>query len=158
MQQIVKDIARKYLEEINKDFEYSKIIIQSVGKEDEELVEFVNDSAIISMCIKYESFTSEVMYALKEKDIAYNKPWQYTRYFMRIFKMDIDQEYDLAHDAWEYYNSIKHENHKSRVESTKFIKKHNIKNSWDALRFSHNAIILLLSKFAGENSINRHKK
>lgn len=147
MDKQVKEIAKKYLDEIDKDLEYSKILVQHTGHSNPDLVTFVNDSTIISICIKYESFTSEVMYAIKEKNIAYNKPWAYTRYFMRIFKMDLDKEYELAHDAWEYYNSLKHENHKSQVEQTKFVKKHGIKNSWDALRFVHQSISKILEKF-----------
>lgn len=146
MDKQIKEIAKKYLEEISRDFEYSKTIIQHTGHGNPDLVQFVNDSAIISICIKYESFTSEAMHAVQEKDIAYNKPWAYTRYFMRIFKLDLDKEYEVAHDAWEYYNSLKHENHKSQVEQTKFVKKHNIKNSWDALKFTHNAIVSILVK------------
>ncbi len=148
MDKHLKALAAKYLEEINRDFEYSKILVQHTGHANPDLVQFVNDSAIISICIKYESFTSEAMLALQEKDIAYNKPWAYTRYFMRVFKMDLDREYETAHDAWEYYNSLKHENHKSQVEQTKFVRKHHIKNSWDALRFVHNAIISILIRFA----------
>lgn len=147
MNQEIKLIAQKYLNEINKDLEYSKILINHTGHNDPELVTFVNDSTIISICIKYESFTSEVMTALREKDIAYNKPWAYTRYFMRILKLDLEKEYELAHDAWEYYNSLKHENHKSQVEQTKFVKKHGVRNSWDALKFVHQAISKILIKF-----------
>lgn len=147
MNQEIKMIAQKYLDEINKDLEYSKILIKHTGHDDPDLVTFVNDSTIISICIKYESFTSEVMKALREKDIAYNKPWAYTRYFMRILRLELDKEYELAHDAWEYYNSLKHENHKSQVEQTKFVKKHGIHNSWDALKFVHHAITDILKKF-----------
>lgn len=141
-----KDIVQEYIKEINSDFEISKQIANAVNR-DKNLIETINNSTIISMCIKYEAFTSDLMSKIRRRQVTYNHPWSYTRAIAKILNVDISRQYKVAHDVWDYYNTLKHVNHATKVEELKIKKEYNINNSWDALRFVHNALIELLNCF-----------
>lgn len=141
-------IVRSYINGIKQDFELSKQIIKHMGTENRDIVEFVNNSTVIAMCIKYETFTTDLLSHIKNRQMSYNHPWANSRVIAKKMNINIDREYKNAHDAWDYYNSLKHVNSHSKLEAQKFTDEHNLQSSWDALKFTYHALIELLEKFA----------
>lgn len=144
----LEDLTEEYIKEINKDKEQADYIISKVGKFDQELVDDIYDSALLRMCIKYESWTADAYQRIiSHENIKYNHPWAYTRMFAHALDLDIHEEYAYAHDLWEIYNALKHVNYKTRLISNKIADKYNLKTAQDRMYAMRDALVSLLSRF-----------
>ncbi|WKX02752.1 hypothetical protein [Candidatus Mycoplasma mahonii] len=78
--------------------------------------------SIINMCISYEAYISDLFDMVFHKNPKYNHPWSNTREIINRFKIDVTNEYKNAHDAWDYYNTLKHINQAMNHEYEKLVK------------------------------------
>ena len=118
-----KDIVKQY--KIAKQIEMKFL-------DNEEIVEDTYNSSIIDMCIRFESFTSDLYEIISGREPRYNHPWANIRMIASKMSIDIKKEYKVAHDMWDYYNTLKHINSKMNIEKLKLVKEYEIKNAKDA--------------------------
>lgn len=144
----LEDLTKEYIKEINKDKEQADYIVSKVGRFDQELVDDIYDSALLRMCIKYESWTADAYQKIvSHENVKYNHPWAYTRMFAHNLDIDIYREYEYAHDLWEIYNALKHVNYKTRLIANKMSEKYNLKTAQDRMNAMRDALTELLSRF-----------
>lgn len=137
-----------YIKEMNHEIAEADYIISKIGKFDQDLVDDIYDSALIKVCIKYEAFTADAYQMLISGDqVSYNHPWSYTRQIAEVLGIDIHKEYEIAHDAWEIYNALKHINFKTKSQALKFTNKYNLRTSRERTIFITDALVNLLYKF-----------
>lgn len=105
----VNNIIDTYINELKVVLEDSLYLV-SLVEFDERLQKVIFNNAIMNMCIKYESFTSDVYEIISKDLVSYNKPWQYTRDIYKHFYIYDFREYDDARAIWKYYNALKHSN------------------------------------------------
>ena len=133
----------KHLESITQDAE----TLERCHEDNPELVKSIYRMSTIDMCIKYESFTAEIIQKLTKWSIEYNRPWAYTRKAAKILNINIDKEYKHAHKIWDYYNALKHVNNKTRFNKLKIKKELRLDNNRITLEITHKALNQLLNKF-----------
>lgn len=139
------NLVDEYLREIDNDSKQADYIISKVGKFDSELVDDIYQSAILRMCIKYESFTADAYSILiEDRNVKYNHPWAYTRQIAEALGIDIYNEYKTANDCWDIYNSLKHVNYKTKLEEARIADRYNLSNYQEMCRFICNTLINLL--------------
>lgn len=144
----LEDLTEEYIKEINKDKEQADFIVSKVGKFDRELVDDIYDSALLRMCIKFESWTADAYQRIiSHENVKYNHPWAYTRMFASTLELDIHEEYEYAHDLWEIYNALKHVNYKTRLIANRMSEKYGLKSAQSRMNAMRDALVALLIRF-----------
>ncbi|NQZ65825.1 MAG: hypothetical protein HRT99_01235 [Mycoplasmatales bacterium] len=133
-----------YLKEIMLQIETARKI-EAKFKEP-EIIDYIYTSATINMCIKYEAFIADYYQYMFDVSPRYNHPWANTRDIAKKLNKDISWEYKIAHDLWDYYNSLKHINSATSIEKEKIIKKYNLKSSKHVAEFVHKSLGRLVKK------------
>lgn len=134
-----------YLNEINKQMKMANKIDKALN--DPEITNQIYISAILNMCIKYEAFIADYNEKLFGGTPQYNHPWSNTRNIAKKLKININKEYILAHDLWEYYNALKHINLKTQKDKKELDNKYVFKNSKEAAEFICLSLTNLVKKF-----------
>lgn len=140
-----KRTLEEYKKEINSQYDHAIKVDEAFHDK-----AFISDSyklAIIGMCIKYEALTSDLEEIVFKKQPRYNHPWSNTRVIAKELGIDITEEYKLAHDSWDLYNSLKHINDQTEEEKEKFFNKYNIKDIKQAAEFVRRTLINLIEVF-----------
>ncbi len=144
---MINSIVEKHIDAIKTDLE-TAVFLSKLVKDNQLILDDVFTSSIVKMCIEYESFTTEAhKFVFPGKPIKYNHPWRYTRELSEKLKIDISREYELAHESWEIYNTIKHLNERMLILRNKICEKENLKNIEEISIFINATLISLLKKF-----------
>ena len=139
-----KKLIETHKAEIKKQYEQAIRIEKKFN--DNELINDVYDSSIIDMCIRFEAFTSDLYEELSGNEPRYNHPWANIRYVMDSYNIKMKEEYKVAHDMWDYYNTLKHINAKMHIEKLKIKEKYNITDSKSAAKKVFEALTTLLER------------
>ena len=141
----MRTLIENTLKELDKKHQHS-LTIEKLIMGDEMIKENFNLS-IINMCITYESFISDLYEEIYKTEPKYNHPWSNTRDIAGDKKIDIDGFYKLAHDAWEYYNTLKHINSSMEEEQRKLINRYSLDTPKKASIFVYNSLRNLTERF-----------
>ena len=141
-----KAILNQYLDQIDSIFDISLKV--SKMTDDKEMSHDIFIGAALNMCIKYETMTSDLNSIVFKNKPMYNHPWSNTRLIANILKIDIEKEYETAHDAWDIYNNLKHVNHKTRLNQNKILKKYNLNSAESIAKFIRNSLKKLIIKMS----------
>lgn len=141
----MKTLIKNTLKELEKKHQHSLTIEKLIMGE-----EMLNENfklSIINMCITYEAFISDLYEEIYDREPKYNHPWANTRDIARDKEINIEGYYKLAHDAWEYYNTLKHINSSMEYEQRKLIRKYSIDTPKKASLFVYEALKALIGQF-----------
>lgn len=145
-----------YRRSIDREFKRADYIISRIGKSDSHLVNAVYDSALIRMCIKYESFTTEAYKKIiQHENIVYNRPWDYTRNIADALGINVDKEYAKANEAWHIYNSLKHVNINTTRKSKVTEDKLKLSSARDRAKYIYDSLTTLLNKLDSTKGIGQ---
>ena len=142
----MKTLAENTLRELDKKYQHS-LTIEKLVIGEEMLNENFNLS-IINMCITYEAFISDLYEEIYKKEPRYNHPWSNTRDIAKLKNINIKGYYKLAHDAWGYYNTLKHINSSMENEQLNLINKYSLDTPKKAFIFVYKTLQTLIMQFA----------
>ncbi|MCK5866940.1 MAG: hypothetical protein KAG14_00930 [Mycoplasmataceae bacterium] len=145
----MKTLIENTIRELDKKHQHS-LTIEKLVMGEEMLRENFNLS-IINMCITYEAFISDLYEEIYKREPKYNHPWSNTRGIARDKNINIDGLYKLAHDAWDYYNTLKHINSSMESEQRKIIRKYSLDTPKKASMFVYDSLRNLISAFKIRN-------
>ncbi len=133
-----------YLKEISWQMETAKKIETKFN--DQTIINHIYVSAILNMCIKYEAFIADQYNHIFNVSHRYNHPWANTRDIAKKLKIDVKSEYKVAHDLWDYYNSLKHINDQTTDEKEKIVNKYNLNSVKEVAELVYISLTNLVEK------------
>ena len=141
----ISKLVKEYKNEIKKDYDSTVRIVSLIPNISEEDYNDLYISAILRMCIKYETFTSlAISEYVDRNNVEFNHPWRYTRQLVDILGINVDGQYDVAHDMWVIYNTLKHVNSQTEHNFLNMIRKYNLSDIKDIANFIKKALMKLL--------------
>lgn len=150
----VTEIVNQYLSEFETIYNDTLYIV-SLVEFDKRLQETVFNNGIMNLCIKYESFTSDVYEIISRDQVSYNKPWQYTRDIYKYFYINDFKEYDDARAIWKYYNALKHSNDVTKKRLLFLKEKYINYHGEELLKYVYQKLIDILEKIKNHSFVKK---
>lgn len=147
MNKDLNKIINSYIRDINKTKKSIEKLVIFADHEEDVKSDEIYTYGILGMCIRFESFCADAFdFWFPQKSVKYNHPWFHMRELAAALKVDIKEEYTVAHHMWELYNSLKHINDVTESEKHKVMIHFNLNNLKEAFYFFEKVIIDLISK------------
>lgn len=147
MKRNLNNIIDDYIRDINKTKNSIEKLVIFADHEDEIPSNEIYTYGILGMCIRFESFCADAFaFWFPQKPVKYNHPWFHIRELAKALKVDITDEYTIAHRMWELYNSLKHINYVTENDKHKVMVHFKLNNLKEVFYFFEKAIINLMNK------------